>query len=354
MDTEERMKLVMCPPSQEVVTEGSLRELLDSEKYPRHYIGFEISGFAHIGTGLSTALKIKDLLSAGFRPTIFLADYHTWINGKLGGDLEKIRKVATGYFKHCFIALGLDESKVDYVLASDRYDADYWKMVMDISRNTSLKRMLRCITIMGRKETDATPSASILYPAMQAADIFTLGARLAHSGMDQRKVHMLAREIAPKFGFEKPVALHSRLLPGLQGVTRMSPTEDQLIDAKMSKSKPDSAIFVHEPEKEILRKVKKSYCPEKVAEGNPMVEYAENLVLRDRPLLVERPGKFGGDVEFSTSQELRKAYTSGSLHPMDLKNAVGRELSAMLRPVREYFDSHPEYLQELKDIKITR
>ncbi|MBD3398230.1 tyrosine--tRNA ligase [Candidatus Micrarchaeota archaeon] len=354
MDIEKKIGLVKKTPTQELVTEDGLRSIFESNPHPKHYIGFEISGFAHIGTGLATALKIKDLLEAGCKPTVFLADYHTWINGKLGGDLDKIRAVAEGYFKHCFIALGLPESKVEYVLASTLYDSDYWKTVLDISRTTTLNRMLRCITIMGRKETDTSSSASILYPAMQAADIFMLNVQIAHSGMDQRKVHMLAREIAPKLGFEKPVALHGRLLPSLQGVERMNPTEDQLIDAKMSKSKPDSAIFVHEPKSEILRKIKKAYCPEKVADGNPMIEYAENLILRDRPLQVERPEKFGGDTEYATPKELREAYTSGALHPMDLKNAVGKELVEMLQPVREYFEKHPKYLKELEDIKITR
>lgn len=354
MDTKEKITLINKAPTQEVVTEEDLKMLFETKEHPKHYIGFEISGYAHIGTGLSTALKVKDLLDAGIKPTILLADYHTWINGKLGGDLEKIREVANGYFKHCFIALGLPEDKVDYVLASEIYDEDYWKLVMDISRNTTMKRMLRCITIMGRKESDSTSSASILYPAMQVADIFKLKVDVAHSGMDQRKVHMLARELAPKLGFEKPIALHARLLPGLQGTTRMNPNEDEVIDAKMSKSKPDSAIFVHEAPEEILRKIKKAYCPEKIVEGNPMIEYAENLVLRERPLKVERPEKFGGNVEFATSAELREAYSSGALHPMDLKNAVGRELVEMLAPVHEYFKKHPEYLEQMETIKITR
>ncbi len=354
MDTQRKIELVMKPPTQEVVTEDALKELFETNPHPNHYIGFEISGFAHIGTGLCTALKVKDLLEAGCKPTIWLADYHTWINGKLGGDLERIQSVAEGYFKHCFTALGLPEPKVKYLLASKSYDSGYWKSVLDVSRNTTLKRMLRCITIMGRKETDSTSSASVLYPAMQTADIFLLNAQIAHAGMDQRKVHMLAREIAPKLNREKPVALHGHLLPSLHGVERMNPTEDQVIDAKMSKSKPDSAIFVHEPEKEILRKINKAFCPEKIAEGNPLIEYAENLILRDRPLKVERPQKFGGDAEFATPAELRKAYTAGELHPMDLKNAVGRELAGMLKPVRDYFEANPKYLEELKSMQITR
>ncbi len=354
MDLERKIELAKRPPTNEIVTEEELKSLFENEAHPKHYIGFEISGYVHIGTGLLTALKVKDLLEAGAKCTIFLADYHTWINGKLGGDLEMIRKIAHGYFKHAFISLGLPESKVDYVLGSDICDDEYWKMVLDITRSTTMKRMLRCVTIMGRREGDALSSSSMLYPAMQAADIFRMGVQIAHAGMDQRKVHMLAREIAPKLGKEKPAALHTSLLPGLQGVQRMNPTDEQVIEAKMSKSKPDSAIFIQDSEKEIKRKIGKAHCPPKEAEGNPIIQYAEALVLRDRPLKVERPEKFGGDLEIADSKELRSLYSKGELHPLDLKNAFAAELSEMLKPSRDYFEKHKELIAELEKAKVTR
>jgi tyrosyl-tRNA synthetase len=172
--------------------------------------------------------------------------------------------------------------------------------------------------------------------------------------MDQRKVHMLAREIAPKLGREKPVALHTGLLPGLQSKCRMNPTEDEVIEAKMSKSVPDSAIFIHESEDGIRRKIGKAQCAPGVIEGNPIVQYAEMLVLRDRALRIERPAKFGGDLEVADVAGLRKEFADGKLHPMDLKNAVARELCEMLKPAREYFEKHQEYLKEMERIRVTR
>jgi tyrosyl-tRNA synthetase len=282
---------------------------------------------------------------------IFLADYHSYINGKLGGDLEKIRKVAKGYFKHTFVSLGLDESKVEYILASDLYDSEYWKEVLKIAKDTTVKRMLRCITIMGRKESEGTPSAVVFYPAMQAADVFMLDVQIAHAGMDQRKVHMLARELSHTYKKDF-VALHHHLLPGLQGVQRMSP--DEAIEQKMSKSKPSSAIFIHDSPEEIKSKIKKAYCPEKTVEGNPLIEYAEYLVLRDKGMKIERPEKFGGDLEIADAEELRKIYSEGKLHPMDLKNAVVAELSEILKPCREYFEKNKEYLEQVQAKDITR
>lgn len=354
MDLEKRIELVKRKPTEEVVTDEVLKEVFENYSNPRHYIGFEISGKVHLGTGLCTTLKIKDFIEAGIRPTIFLADYHSWINGKLGGDLEKIRKIATGYFKHCFVSLGLSEDKVDYVLASEMYDNDYWADVLKVAKEATVKRIMRCITIMGRKEEEGVKSAVVFYPAMQAADIFKLDVQIVHAGMDQRKVHMLAHELAPKFGGRKFASVHHHLLPGLKGVERMDPSEQDLVDAKMSKSQPGSAIFIHDSEEEIKKAIMKAYCPEKVAEGNPVFEMAEHFILRDKKMKIERPEKFGGDVEFADAEELKKMYLEGALHPMDLKSGVVKELSELLKPCREYFEKNKEYLEQIGEVEITR
>ena len=354
MDIETKIGLVKRKPTEEIVTEQVLREIFENHSHPRHYIGFEISGKVHLGTGLCTALKVRDFIEAGIKPTIFLADYHAWINGKLGGDLERIQSVAKGYFKHAFISLGLTEDKVDYVLGSEFYDNDYWADVLKIAKETTIKRMLRCITIMGRKETEGVKSSATFYPAMQAADLFRLDVQMAHAGMDQRKVHMLAHELAPKFGNRKFASVHGHLLPSLKGMERMTQSEDDLIDAKMSKSKPESAIFIHDSEQEIARKLARAYCPEKTVEGNPVIEYAEYLILRDRPMEIERPEKFGGDIGFQDAGELKKAYSEGKLHPMDLKTGVAKELCRILKPCREYFEKNRQYLEQIGEAEITR
>jgi tyrosyl-tRNA synthetase len=130
--------------------------------------------------------------------------------------------------------------------------------------------------------------------------------------------------------------------------------ETTLIDAKMSKSVPSSAIFIHDSEDEIKDKIKKAYCPEKTVDGNPIVEYAEYLILRDSKMKIERPAKFGGDIEIIDAAELKRIYSEGKLHPMDLKNAVTRELCVILKPSREYFAKNKEYLEQMSAKDVTR
>jgi len=104
MDVEQRLALVLRN-TEETVTEEELRALLMEKEEPTAYIGFEPSGLVHLGWVL-VAQKIRDLCDAGFKVTIFWADWHAYINDKLGGDLENIRTCAR-YMQDCFIALGV-------------------------------------------------------------------------------------------------------------------------------------------------------------------------------------------------------------------------------------------------------
>ena len=184
---------------------------------------------------------------------------------------------------------------------------------------------------------------------MQVSDIFYLGLDVAYGGMDQRHAHMLARDVSKKLGKKPPVALHTPLLTGLQAGSRMDPVE-----AKMSKSKPDSMISIHDSTDEVNRKLKKAYCPEKQVDGNPILELCKYVIfpdLKGEVFLVERSEKFGGNLEFKTYKELEDAFVSG-LHPLDLKNSTACYVNKILEPVRKYFDKNPENYNKMKKLDI--
>jgi tyrosyl-tRNA synthetase len=90
-------------------------------------------------------------------------------------------------------------------------DIDYWEKVINIGKASSLSRVKRAMTIMGRTEDEVEVDASkMLYPLMQAADIFAMDLDVAYSGLDQRRAHMLARDAADKLGWRKPIAVLRR------------------------------------------------------------------------------------------------------------------------------------------------
>ncbi|MEM2921170.1 MAG: tyrosine--tRNA ligase, partial [Candidatus Bathyarchaeia archaeon] len=282
MDIETRLQLIKQPPTEEIITETELRELLETNSHPQHYIGFEISGLLHIGSLIVPGLKIQDLLAAGCRCIVFLADWHAWINNKLEGNMEKIQ-AASEYYKEAFKLISPD---IQLILGSDLYhnNDQYWKNVVQIAKRCTLHRVTRCLTIMGRKEDEKLDFAQFLYPPLQAADIKEMNVDIAHAGMDQRKVHMLVRDVFPKLGWKAPVALHNHLLPGLMKPERHGFDEDASIDlaisSKMSKSKPWTCIFIHDTKQQIVDKLRKAWCPEKQIEGNAPLEYVKYIIFR--------------------------------------------------------------------------
>jgi tyrosyl-tRNA synthetase len=325
--------------TEEVVTVEELKTVL-SKPNPKAYIGFEPSGVVHLGWKICTN-KIKDFLSCGFDFTVLLADWHAYINDKLGGDIEKIQ-LCGKYMEDCFAAMGVDTSKVRFVYASDYVnDAKYWELVLKTAKASSVARVKRAMDIMGRGEEEAEKDLSkLFYP-----DIFYLELDVAYGGTDQRHAHMLARDVAKKLGRTAPVAIHTPLLTGLQAGGRMNP-----IEAKMSKSKPDSMISIHDTADEVKKKLSKAYCPEKQIDGNPVLEICKFVIFPDldgNPFLIERPEKFGGNLEFSTYADLEDAFLAG-LHPLDLKNATAHYINTILEPVHAFFEKHPENFQKMK------
>ncbi|HEC94838.1 MAG TPA: tyrosine--tRNA ligase [Thermoplasmatales archaeon] len=332
--------------TEEIVTLEELEAVVDKQK-PKAYIGFEPSGVVHLGWKICTN-KIKDFLECGFDFTVLLADWHAYINDKLGGDIEKIR-LCGKYMEDCFAAMGV--KNVRFLYASDYIsDSFYWELVLRAAKTSSVARVKRAMDIMGRKQEDAEKDLSkLFYPVMQVSDIFYLDVDVAYGGMDQRHAHMLARDIAKKIGRKPPVAVHTPLLTGLQAGGRMDPVE-----VKMSKSKPDSMISIHDDAETIQRKLNKAFCPEKQIEGNPVLEICRFVIfpeLKGEPFLVERPERFGGDLEFMEYKELEQAFVNG-LHPLDLKVATARYVNMILEPIREYFEKHPGSYEKMKEIGV--
>lgn len=369
MTTEEKIKLI-TRNLEETLTEEELKNLIESGTPLKHYIGFEISGKLHIGY-LFTLMKVKDLQDVGAETAIFLADYHSAINDKLGGDLEVIKKVAKGYFTDAvnalFLSIGGNPDKLVYKLSSDEYTnhPEFWMTFLEMGKNTNLARTKRSITIMGREQSDETiDTAKLMYPMMQAADIFLLQVNIAHAGIDQRKVHVIARENAlqvKRFPLKngkgeqiKPVAIHHPILLSLQpsdSKTEGGEADEIAMRSKMSKSKAGSGITIHDSPEEIKEKVSSAFAPEGVTENNPILNWTKYLVFySETTFIVKRNEKWGGDLTYNSYDQLEKDYVEKKLHPMDLKNALADWLIKKLEPVRSYFQN-PESKSSLEEIE---
>jgi len=368
LSVEERLELIKRN-TEEVMTEEDLKKMLESGEKLKHYIGFEISGKPHLGHGLVCMSKVKDFVDAGAEASIFLADWHSWINNKLGGNMGVIKKVGVPFFKEALIAaykcVGGNPKDLKFVLGSDLYHNNdlYWQTVIDVSKNTSLARIQRSITIAGRNEGEGVNFALMIYPPMQVADIFIQGVNIAHAGNDQRKAQVIAREVANQLKFSplrnkkkeivKPIAVHGHLILGLQKPSVWPVPKENMQELwsqmKMSKSIPSSAVYMTDSIEETNKKIKDAFCPEGEIEFNPLLDWAKYIVFvgKQSKLEVKRPDKFGGDKTYSSYEELESDFADKKLHPMDLKNAMAIKINEILKPAREHF-ANPK-IKKLKD-----
>jgi tyrosyl-tRNA synthetase len=233
--------------------------------------------------------------------------------------MEQVRELAD-YNRRCFEGLGLKD--VTYILGSDlQLSRDYDLLVLQLSQQITLNRAMRSMDEVGRQMDHPTVS-QMIYPLMQAADIAMLNVDAAVGGIDQRKIHMLAREHLLNFGYAAPVCIHTPILNGLDG-------------KKMSSSQ-GNFISVADSEDEIKKKCQKAFCPKEIAD-NPVLQIFQYHIFPRLPeVTVRRPEKFGGDRSFASYSGIEQAYQKGEIHPLDLKKTCGDCLIEILRPVREY------------------
>ncbi|ELY76087.1 tyrosine--tRNA ligase [Natrinema pallidum] len=314
--------------AEEVVTDEEVRDLAEDAAGKRAYVGYEPSGVLHLGH-LLTANKLIDLQEAGMEVVILLADVHAYLNEK--GSFEDIRETAE-QMKAQFLAYGLDEELTEFVYGSEfQLEDDYTLDLHHLERETTMNRAQRA---MAEIQGDETAKVShLVYPLMQTLDIEYLDLDLAVGGLDQRKVHMLAREKLPELDYEVRPAIHTPIVANLtDGEGKMSSSEGITISMEDSTD-------------ELEDKVNSAYCPptrdpEPSEDGtereNPVLELFEYHVFpRFDEIVVERPEKYGGDLTYDDYEDLAADLESGDLHPADAKGTLATYLDELIAPGRE-------------------
>eukprot|EP00746_Dinoflagellata_sp_MGD_P003524 gnl/MRDRNA2_/MRDRNA2_106841_c0_seq1.p1 gnl/MRDRNA2_/MRDRNA2_106841_c0~~gnl/MRDRNA2_/MRDRNA2_106841_c0_seq1.p1 ORF type:complete len:756 (+),score=177.31 gnl/MRDRNA2_/MRDRNA2_106841_c0_seq1:321-2270(+) len=294
----------------------------------------------HIAQGIFKSINVNKCTQAGGTFIFWVADWFALMNDKMGGDLEKI-KIVGKYLIEVWKATGMDMTRVKFLWSSDEINGQaktYWTQMMDISRRFNLTRIMKCCQIMGRKEGSLT-AAQILYPCMQCTDIFFLNADICQLGVDQRKVNMLAREWCDAAGRkEKPIILSHHMLYGLKAG-----------QSKMSKSDPDSAIFMEDKPEDVERKINNAYCPMKAESAakseddeemhlvkdelkNPCLDYVKYIIFSNEGITFTAGGK-----TYTNFEDVKAAFVSSAMTEKELKAGIILEVNKLLDPVREHF-----------------
>lgn len=304
----------------EIINEEIISELLKKKKEPVIYCGYEPSGDIHLGH-LVSMTKLLDLQNAGFKIKVLFADWHAYLNQK--GDWKSIESEAKKWEKW-FKDFGL--MKAEFVKGSDiQRNLNYIDDVFNLALKNTINRGLRSMQTVARDIENAKIS-QVIYPLMQIADFKYLKVDGALGGIEQRKIHMLALESLKDINSKTPFLIHHELIPSLKGPEH----------GKMSSSIKESMISISGSEKEIKEKLNKSYCPEGIVEENPILSIIKLVIFPQiNKFKIERPEKFGGNIEFKSYFDLESSFAEKKVHPLDLKNTCAKYLSEILGKIQK-------------------
>lgn len=328
--------------TEEIVTESELEAVLERSD-PSVYIGYAPTGRMHIGH-YTTIRKLVDFLEADLEVTVLVADLHAHLDDEKTPYhlLDERSRYYREAIEQMVDAAGGDPTDVRFVRGTEfELDREYVLSLLRMAATTTVSRARRAGSEVVR-EGDATKLGGLIYPLMQSNDVEFLDVDIAYGGIDQRGIYMLAREVLPAHGGPKPVSIFAPLLSGLTG-------------DKMSASEAETSIRITDDPDAIREKLEEAYCPAGELEDNGVMEYLRYLIFPileedDRDLVVDRPERFGGTVEYDSYADAEAAFVDGELHPQDLKGAVAAELERCLAPIREHFaanraiidDAYPE------------
>ena len=185
--------------TEEILGESELKKLLKEKKNLVAYWGTAPTGKPHIGYFLP-AIKISDLIKAGFKVKILLADLHAALDNVPWSILEKRYLYYKEIIPLLIRTVGANVKNLEFVKGSDfQLGAEYMFDVLKMSSFVSVHDANKAASEVVKMGKNPKLSG-LIYPIMQAVDEQYLNVNVQLGGTDQRKIMVLARENLPKLG----------------------------------------------------------------------------------------------------------------------------------------------------------
>ncbi len=326
MDIGEKQELIKRNTI-EIIGEAELMKILKSKKEISIYWGTMPTGSISIAY-FFPMLKVADFLKAGCKVKILLADLHALLDGVSFDLVEKRYEYYKEAIKLILKTIGVKINNLEFMKGSEiQLDKNYFHDLLKLSTFTSLRNSKKAAseavkTAQGRNVL----LSGMIYPLMQALDEVYLKVDAQFAGLDQRKIMVYAREYLPKIGYKRRIEIMTPMIRGLVG-------------KQMSSSIEGTKIDLLETEENIKSKVNKAEC----VEGSPdnglmaLMKYLLFILKEDKKekFIVERSKKYGGNIKYNSYKDLEKDFIEKKLHPLDLKNAIAKEIVTLLKPFRD-------------------
>jgi tyrosyl-tRNA synthetase len=282
----------------EIISEEALLAKLALRRPLRVKLGLDpTSPDLHIGNAI-VLQKLRQFQDLGHEAILVIGDF-TGLIGDPSGKSEtrpalspaEVEENAQTYRDQ--YALILDPARTRVVFNSQWLGAMKFYDVIKLAGRTTVHRILERDDFAKRyAERLPIHLHELLYPLCQAYDSVAIEADVELGGTDQKFNNLMGRELQRELGQEPQVVLLTPLLPGLDGVQ------------KMSKSL-GNAIGITDPPHEMYGKVMS-------LSDNLMIPYFEYCTL----------------VPLEEVREIATDLAEGRVHPRDAKKRLAREITA--------------------------
>jgi len=202
--------------------------------------------------------------------------------------------------------------------------SDYWTSVINVGRRCSLEEIRS--TLCEGESLDG--AGQVVAAIMHVGDLLALASSSLPMTLccapSQKNRHALAAKQIESYGLKVPDirCLEAPLL------RLRAPGEGQEVDTQ---------IFVTDKEMDVNRKVKKAFCEPGNADFCPPLDWVQALLpsIPGAEFVVSRKPENGGDLRYAQCEPMRQDFASESLHPGDLKPAIGSSVNAVMSGIRE-------------------
>ncbi|KAJ9308333.1 hypothetical protein DTO027B5_5297 [Paecilomyces variotii] len=332
------------------------------------------TGKPHIGY-LIPLLKFADFIRAGGEVIVELTDTYAFlVNYKIPWEQVLHR---TAYYQALITAalkvVGIPLSKVQIVQASTyqgtySFSVDFWKLCALSS--------LHDVRRTGAEVGSSTMLSPLLTPILQELAEVHSAVDVQLGGKDQRGIFEFGEEFLPRLGYPKRAHVLNEMLPGLTG------------DKMSSSYAAHTKIMFLDDANTIQEKIAGAACPIGVVEGNAILPIVQHILMPLRELhLADFPQAHSGELDtadevsghreggqapingldvqpgtlFSVSvrrdgdggceehqhyrsyEDLEQDYRAHRIPPDSLKAAVASGLIEVLEPLRQIYESSPEW-----------
>lgn len=268
--------------------------------------------YIHIGHGV-VLRKMRQFQDFGHEVIIIIGDFTASIGDPSGKTVtrpqltaEEIAENAQTYYdQYCLI---LDPAKTRVVFNSEWLGKLNFADVIRIVSKVTVARILERDDFETRlAEGRPISMHELMYPVCQAYDSVVLESDVEVGGTDQKFNILMGRDLQTQFGQEEQIGLFMPILPGLDGVQ------------KMSKSLGNYVGITEEP-KDMFGKLMS--IPDEI-----MPSYFELCT----------------DVPLDEIEEIKKKLSDGSMHPMEAKKRLAREIVTIYHSAEAAKEAQAEF-----------